>query len=217
MRYYPIYLDMNGRNCLIAGGGSVGARKAQTLISSGAVVTVVSPDTDSQIDALADRGCIRLIRRPYESGDLSGMFMVIAATNNASLNRRIHGDAVKSNILVNAADFPQACDFIVPSVIDRGDLLIAVSTSGKSPALARKIRKELETAFGPEYAVLLRLLGAVRKRLLSESNDPAAHKRIFEKLVYSELPKMIQENQSEEINTLLRDILGQGFDFHDLV
>ncbi|MCP4100725.1 MAG: bifunctional precorrin-2 dehydrogenase/sirohydrochlorin ferrochelatase [Lentisphaerae bacterium] len=217
MRYYPVNLDIQNRKCLVVGGGSVGTRKVMTLLNCGAVVTVVSPDVTEQLSELADNGKIELIKQDYRSSDLDGMFLVIGATDNEELNSRIHSDSEKLNKLCNIADRPKACNFILPSVVSRGDLVIAISTSGKSPAFAKKLRKDLEKEFGMEYAEFLKLMGAIREKLLAEAHAPEAHKPIFEELINSGLIGMIREHREEDTDRLLFKVLGEGYKFADLM
>ncbi len=217
MRYYPLYLDIQNRKCLVVGGGSVGTRKVMTLMDCGASVTVVSPDFTTQLFQLADTRAIKLKKRSYRSSDIDGIFLVIGATNNEELNRQISEDAQRLNKLCNIVDRPEACNFILPSFINRGDLIIAVSTSGKSPALAKKLRKDLENEFGQEYAEFLRLMGVIRQRLLSKNRDSKTHKYLFEQLISRGLIEMIKNQNEEEINSLLFEILGNGFEFDALM
>jgi precorrin-2 dehydrogenase / sirohydrochlorin ferrochelatase len=217
MRYYPIYLDIKDRNCLVVGGGSVGTRKVATLLECGATVTVVSIDAAETLRRLSDRGVIRLKERAFQSADLDNMFLVIGATDNEALNFEIHAAARRRGILCNIADRPKACNFILPSIINRGDLIIAISTSGKSPAFAKKLRKQLETQFGNEYAEFLNLMGAIRKKLLSKDHEPEAHKHLFEQLIERDLVQLIKDADIENINALLFDVLGDGFDFKTLI
>ena len=183
MRYYPINLDLQQRKCLVVGAGAVGLRKALALLDCGAEVTVIGPAVTPQVAELAVHQRLRLEKRDYRSADLEGMFLVIGATDNPEVNRRIHRDAQRRNILCNIADRPEICNFILPSIIRRGDLIIAVSTSGKSPAFAKKLRQDLERHFGPEYAGLLDLMGAIRQKLLKTDHAPEAHKPLFEQLL----------------------------------
>ena len=217
MRYYPAYLDIKNRKCLVVGGGAVGARKVKMLLKCGASVTVISPVVSEQLKNLADSGAITLHRRSYRSSDLAGIFLVIGATDDDKLNRQISDDAKRLNLLCNIADRPQDCNFILPSIVSRGDLTISISTSGKSPALAKKLRKNLEDQFGEEYAVFLQLMGAIRKKLLRRSHEPEAHKELFEQLINSELVDMIRNNKTADINALLFKVLGNGYDYDDLI
>ena len=217
MKYYPVHLDINNRNCLVVGGGGVGTRKVKTLLDCGARVTLVSPKVSPQLRDLAASGDIILKERSYQSDDLSNMFLVIGATDDEKLNKQISSDADRLNTLCNIADRPEVCNFILPSIVHRDDLVITISTSGQSPAMAKKLRKSLENQFGKEYGTLLRLMGAIRKKLLQQAHEPEAHKPLFEQLINSDLIGMIQENKNDDINALLFDILGEGFKFEELM
>lgn len=216
MRYYPVNLDIQNRKCLVVGGGSVGTRKVMTLLECGAVVTVVSSDVAEELLELAEKKMIELKRRPYESSDIDGMFLVIGATDNEELNRQINKDAEHQNKLCNIADRPEACNFILPSIVNRGNLVIAISTSGKSPAFAKKMRQDLEKEFGEEYDEFLQLMGAIRKKALSEKHEPEAHKHLFEQLINRGLVDMVRNNDEERINSLLLEIFGEGYRFEEL-
>ena len=215
MKYYPVNLDIRRRSCLVVGGGAVGTRKVRTLLDCGAAVTVVSPEVTDPIAVLAGENRISLKQRPYQASDLDGVFLVIGATDNMALNRAIHDDAGKQGILCNIADQPDLCNFILPSVIDRGDLIIAISTSGKSPAFARRLRKQLEAQFGPEYAGFLKLMGAVRKILLEQTRNPEAHRRVFESLIDQGLLECVRNDDKARIDILLISVLGpeHGYDW----
>ena len=217
MKYYPIHLDIKNRDCLIVGGGAVGTRKVNTLIECGARVTVVSPDPAPELTKLASEGSVTLKKRAYRSDELTGMFLVIGATDDERLNRQISKDAEQAQILCNIADRPEVCNFILPSIVCRGDLVITISTSGKSPALAKHLRQKLETQFGPEYADFLFLMGAIRRRLLSEAHEPEAHKALFNQLIDSDIIQLMQAGKTEEINSLLYKILGKGFKIEALI
>lgn len=217
MRYFPIQLDIRGRRCLVVGGGGVGTRKVKSLLACGARVTVVSPAATEELRVLAGQGQITLQLREYATEDLQGVFLVIGATDDENLNRRVSEDAERSNLLCNIADRPEKCNFILPAVVQRGDLVITVSTSGQSPALAKKLRQDLQAQFGDEYAVFLELLGAIRKRLLAEAHAPEAHKPIFERLVHSDILDWIRADRREDIDRLLAEILGDGWRAEDLL
>jgi len=217
MRYYPVNLDIKNRKCLVIGGGDVGTRKVITLLECMASVTVVSPDASEKLLKLAGSDMITLIKRSYIESDLEGMFLVICATDDEELNRQVSRDAENLNILCNIADRPEACNFILPALMKRGDLVIAVSTSGKSPAFAKKIRKDLEKQYGVEYADFLKLMGAIRKKLLRNSHEPEEHKPLFEKLINKDIALLIKNNDADKINSVLFDVLGEGYVYMDLM
>lgn len=216
MRYYPVCLDIRNRNCLVVGGGSVGTRKVMMLLACGANVTVVSPVATEKLRELFNNDAAELKERPFKISDLDGQFLVIGATDNQDLNRQIHAEAERRGLLCNIADRPEACNFILPSIVNRGDLIIAISTSGKSPAFAKKLRKHLEKEFGNEYAQFLNLMGAIRKKLLGQYREPEAHKHLFEQLIEGDLVQMIKDGDTAGVNSLLHEILGSGFELESL-
>jgi len=216
MRYYPVNLDVQNRDCLVVGGGSVGERKVKTLLECGARVTVVTTLATERLQALASEGHIDLKTRGYEPSDLKGKFLVIGATDSKEINEKISEDAARRGLLCNIADRPAACSFVLPAIVRQGDLVIAISTSNKSPAVARRIRQTLEKEFGPEYTVLLNLMGAIRQKLLAEAKSPEAHKRMFERLLDEGLLEMIRKNRIQEVDGLLKDVLGEAYGWNEL-
>lgn len=160
--FYPLFLKISGKRCVVVGGGGVALRKVKALLEHGASVEVISPDPCLELVGLAEKGRIRILQRHYQPGDLRKAFLAIAATDNSDINRQVVKEAKSKAVLVNVADDPENSDFIVPSYMRRGDMTIAVSTAGRSPALARKIRARLEKDFGDEYASLVRLIGEAR-------------------------------------------------------
>jgi len=160
--FYPMFLNIGGKRCVVVGGGKVALRKVRALLEHGASVEVISPDPCSQLVELAEQGQICALRRYYQPGDLKKAFIAIAATDDSDINRQVVKEARSEGVLVNVADDFENSDFIVPSYTRRGEVTIAVSTAGKSPALARKIRTRLEKELGDEYASLVRLIGEVR-------------------------------------------------------
>lgn len=217
MTYYPVNLDIEDRKCLVVGGGSVGTRKAGTLLGCGALVTVVGSTLSKKLLALSGAKGLTIESRPYRSSDLEGMFLVIGATDDRNLNGRISRDAGHRGILCNIVDQPDSCSFILPAVIRRGDLIISVSTSGRSPAMAKKLRQELENQFGEEYAEFLKLMGAVRHQLLSRTKASESHKVLFEELIRNGLFDLVRENREEEIDRLLQRVLGDEYRYADLM
>lgn len=219
MKYYPVFLDIKDKNCLVVGGGAVGVRKAATLAKCGAVVTIVSPEFLEKFDSLVLKfsGSVILKQKSYDAGDIQGMLLVFAATDNTELNRQVQGDAQNHNILCNIADAPREGNFILPSTVHRGDLILAVSTSGNSPALAKSIRKTLEAEFGTEYEKMLLVMGRLRERLLALGHDPDEHKRVFYALIERGMLEMIRQDDENKINMILDDLLGKEYLYADLI
>ena len=164
-RYYPIFVDMTARPCLVVGGGAVAERKVEGLLEAGARVTVVSPTLTARLEAWARAGAIRHVPRTYRPPDLAGQAFVFVATDGAEVTTELSRDGTDRPALVNAADDPDHSDFILPSALRRGPLVVAVATGGASPALARAIREELESYFTDDYAVLARIAAEVRAEL----------------------------------------------------
>ncbi len=160
--YYPIFLNISGKRCVVVGGGQVALRKVRALLEHGASVEVISPDSCPELGQLAESGEIRVLNRECQAGDLKDAFIAIAATDNSDVNLQVVKEARSKAVLVNVVDDAENSDFIVPSYIRRGDVVIAISTAGRSPALARKIRTRLENDFGEEYASLALLVDEVR-------------------------------------------------------
>jgi precorrin-2 dehydrogenase/sirohydrochlorin ferrochelatase len=199
------------------GGGSVGVRKAVTLLDCGAAVTVVSPRISDKLTELSQNESLIIEKRPFKLSDLKDKFLVIGATDNQELNRQIHAESERLDILCNIADQPEECNFILPSIVKKGDLVIAISTTGKSPAFAKKLRKDLEKQLGNEYAAFLELMGAIRKKLLAKDHKPEVHKPLFEELINRGLIDMIKGRRKKDINTLLYEVLGEGYMFEELM
>ncbi len=204
MNYFPILLNLENRPCLVVGGGGVGARKAAGLASAGARITVVSKEF---LAPFAPKEQIICKERAYTREDVNGKFLVFAATNHARLNQEIAQDAAKAGALVCLADAPETSDFIVPARVQQGDLICTVSTSGTSPALAKKIRKNLQHQYGPEYARFLYLMKQIRKQMLSQGHDPERHREKFTALVNSDMISMIAAGNMEAVEKTIADIL----------
>ncbi|HYZ77640.1 MAG TPA: bifunctional precorrin-2 dehydrogenase/sirohydrochlorin ferrochelatase [Gaiellaceae bacterium] len=183
-RYYMACLDVAGRDCLVVGGGSVGLEKARGLLDCGARVTVVAPEIVSELRELP----VELVERPYRSDDLDGRFLVMAATADAAVNRRVSEDAERRSLLCNVADAPDLCTFILPAVHRQDPIAIAVTTSGASPALAQRIRGEVAERYGPEYADLARRLRARRPWAKENLTTYEERRDYFQALVEEALP-----------------------------
>ncbi len=171
MSLFPMFMKLEGRRCLVVGAGSVGEPKISSLMVSGAQVRVVALHATAAVADWARQGNIAWEARAFDASDLDGVFLVIAATNSRELNAAIFRDAQARNILCNVVDDPDYCDFYYPAVVRRGELQIAISTNGQSPALAQRIRRELEIQFGPEYGEWLKELGRIRTELFNRRED----------------------------------------------
>jgi precorrin-2 dehydrogenase/sirohydrochlorin ferrochelatase len=207
MKYYPVFLDLRGRPCLVVGGGTVAERKAVSLLDAGADLTIVSPSLTPVLRELVQRNNIRHRPKVFEEPDLTRFFLAIAATNNPTVNTTIAAACRSRGVLVNVATAPEASAFIVPSVIERGDLVIAVSTCGASPALAKKVRKDLEHAYGPEYGAFTEKLAHLRRRLLAEVPTEAVRRKIFQAVVDSEVLALIRRGAVREADLLIEEIV----------
>jgi len=200
--YYPMFLNISGKKCVVAGGGQVALRKVRMLLEHGASVEVISPELCSELNRLAESGEIRVLLRNFSAGDLQNAFMAIAATSDDNTNREVVRESREKAVLVNVVDEPEGCDFIVPSYLRRGDITIAISTGGRSPALARKIRTSLERYFGNEYAALALLVDEVRsevKRQGIEVNGDAWQ----EALDLDLLVEMLRKGNHEQAKAIL--------------
>jgi siroheme synthase-like protein len=179
MSLFPMFLKLDGRQCLVVGAGTVAQEKLPSLLEAGAKVKVVSPDASTSIAELARTGKITWEQRPFTVSDLDDVFLVIAATSSPELNRQVYEAAGQRRVLCNAVDDPANCDFYYGSVVRRGDLQIAISTAGHSPALAQRLRKQLEAQFGPEYSAWVKELGETREDLFSQNLDPQERKYLL--------------------------------------
>jgi precorrin-2 dehydrogenase/sirohydrochlorin ferrochelatase len=189
------------------GGGRVAERKAETLLEYGASIDLVSKELTYALELLVEGRRITYLGPEFKEAFLDSVFIVVSATNDKQLNRKVSLSARRKGLLVNAVDQPQDCNFIVPSIVKRGDLLIAVSTSGKSPALSKKIRKDLENQFGEEYRAFLLLMGRLRDRILSRGLPQEENSRIFHQIVDSPLLKALSEESREDVRAILQEIL----------
>ena len=205
--YYPIFLNLRGKRTVVVGGGMVAQRKIETLLEHGADVHVISRALTPELDREVKGGRVRHLGEEFSETHLDGAFMVIAATDDTDLNRRVSRAAQKKGLLINAVDQPDDCNFIVPSILRRGDLRIAISTSGKSPAMARKVREDLETQFGDEYESFLNLMGRMRREIIARRLSQKENSRIFRELIDSSILEAIGREAWEEAASALSDIV----------
>jgi len=178
-RLFPMFLKLSARPCLVLGAGTIAESKIAGLLEAGGRVRVVAPEATPQVRSWAQSNSIEWHQRSFQPDDLTGMFLVVAATSSAELHQRIFEEATRRGVLCNIVDVPVLCDFYYPAVVQRGALQIAISTAGKSPALAQRLRKQLEEQFGAEFEEWLAQLGEVRDRLQSSKLDPEERKRLL--------------------------------------
>jgi precorrin-2 dehydrogenase/sirohydrochlorin ferrochelatase len=208
MRTYPIFAIIEDKPCLVVGGGAVGERKVQDLMAAGGRVTVVSRTLTPELADLAARGEIRYLAEDFREAQVEGMALVMAATDDPQVNARVSAAAQARAIWVNVADDPEHCTFIVPAQVRRGELTLAISTGGASPALARHLREELQQHFGPEYGPYLDLLQRVRTRLLAERRSHPDNGPLFTRLVNSPLKEAVARGDRARVVSLLHEVLG---------
>jgi precorrin-2 dehydrogenase / sirohydrochlorin ferrochelatase len=213
VRPYPVMMSLVARRVIVVGGGRVALRKVSSLLESGASVTVVSPELLEELGVLATDGTIEWFPEAFEEAHLDlhpDVALVFGTTNRRDVNVRIHAAAVARKLPCNIADVPDLCTFIVPAVITQGDLIIAVSTGGSSPALARRIREDLEKMYGPEYAAMTRMMGDLRKLVLGMGGSPDENKRLFKEIVESDLLAALRENDRGRAREILTTILPEA-------
>lgn len=208
--FYPIYLNLKNQKCLVVGGGKVAERKVQSLLECGADVHVVSPELTPVLQELAREGKITYVKRGYATTDLEGAFLVIGSTNDERVNKRIADDCFERNMPVNIVDDPPKCNFIVPAVVRQGSLSISISTDGKSPVLARKIRERFEEEFGPEYASFLELMGDLRKKIIATVPEESERRQIFEELAECGILELLKEGKDEDAKERINHVLDRG-------
>jgi precorrin-2 dehydrogenase len=196
--YYPIFLDIEGRNVVIIGGGNVCARKAETMMNYGARVTVISPQFAGEIEKWAADGALQIRRKKYEESDLDGANIVIASTDDEAVNTQIASDCRRRRIPVNVVDVTHLCEFIVPAIIEKGSIQIAVSTGGKSPALARTLKEDLMRTVGPEYDEVNQLLGSLRAEAKKVLPTDVDRKRFFDGIIAEGILDMLRSGRRRD-------------------
>lgn len=182
MSLFPMFLKLEGRSCLVVGAGTIGQSKIRSLLVAGASVRVVAPRANAAVAEWARSGVITWETRAFKAADLDGAILVVVATSDRGLNEAIFREAQRRNILCNVVDDPERCDFYYPAIVRRGELQLAISTGGRSPALAQRLRCELEEQFGPEYAGWLEELGRARQQLIASSIEPEDRRRRLHEL-----------------------------------
>ncbi len=207
-RYYPVFIDVTERTCVVIGGGAIGQEKVEKLLESDAEVLVISPVVNQKVRDMADAGQVTWEQREYKPGDLAGAFIAIAATDDNKVNRQIAAEAQERNVLLNVVDVTHLCTFIAPSVARRGEVTIATSTGGASPALARTFREKLTGSRILEYADLAPVLASARAELREASL--VVKPDHWQTQITEELLDMVQAGQTDEARKMLMDGLMEG-------
>jgi len=202
--YYPVFLNLENKKTVVIGGGKVAERKILSLLKAKADITVISPDITAKIAKEKQKGTIRHIKRRYRNGDITSAFLVIAATDSPRLNKLVSDEAP---CLVNAVDMPSLCNFIVPSVLQRGFLTIAISTSGVSPALSRSIRKEIEDIYGPEFSEYLKALQHIRAEAKNVITDQKKRGAFLKSVASAGMIRMLREKGAKETRIKAKALL----------
>ncbi|MDD2619506.1 MAG: bifunctional precorrin-2 dehydrogenase/sirohydrochlorin ferrochelatase [Syntrophomonadaceae bacterium] len=195
---FPIYLDLSGKKCLVIGGGPVAERKVENLLDYGVNIKLVSPQVEKKIEQWAEDGIITWLPREFEETDLKEVFIVFVATNDGSVNQTAVELCRQKGILANAVDDPPNCDFFIPSIIRRDSLVVAISTEGKSPLFARRLREELEQVITPEYGEFVTILGEMRIRIKEIVPDIELRKKIFQDLVDSDILILLKAGEKQK-------------------
>lgn len=189
MKYYPVFLNLKGKNVVVIGGGRVADRKVRMLIKAGASVRIISPSLTHNLKKLHEAGKLTYIKRTYKRGDLRKAFLVIAATSSQQINTKIANDA---EFLINVIDMPSEGNFIAPSVVKRGPLTIAISTEGASPAIAKALRKEMGQLYGTEFAQYLKFTDVIRQRAIKKITDKKKRERFLKSLASAEILRSLR-------------------------
>lgn len=195
---YPVVLNLKKKKCTIVGGGEVAFRKARRLLRCGAKVIVISPALSPKLQKMKQKEQIIHLPREYRRGDVKGSFLVMGATGKESVNKEVAKEARTYGSLVNIVDSPSLCDFFVPSLLRRGNLTLSISTEGRSPALAKKIKEDLRKRYGEEYRVFLNWMGEARKAILEKVKDRNRRKIIFHHLTNSKTLNLLRQGKREE-------------------
>src|SRR5215218_9711698 len=209
--YYPVYIQLRGQPCVVVGGGKIAQGKVDGLLAAEAKVTVISPDLTPHLHDLVNQKQITCLSRVYQPGDLAGAFMVICATDQADINHQVWEEASANHQLVNVVDDTPRCNFIAPSILRKGDLTIAISTSGKAPALAVRLKERLQHQIGPEYERFLELAGELREALAQHVHDFETRKALWYQIVDSEILTVLAVGDETSARQIISRIV--GFDF----
>jgi precorrin-2 dehydrogenase/sirohydrochlorin ferrochelatase len=209
VRYYPVYLDLSGRSCLVIGGDQAAEARVTALLAAGARVTVISPELTPALAALAETHEIVHHPRAYRAGDLREAVLVHASIADEEVGEAIAAEADERGVWLNVIDKPRLCRFITPAVVQRGPVAVAISTGGASPALARRLRQDVERAVGPEYGLAATILGRLRPIVAGAERDPDARARIFGALADSDLLCALRARDAAAVDAILSEHVGK--------
>jgi siroheme synthase-like protein len=209
--YYPVYIELREQPCIVIGGGKIAEGKVEGLLAGHANVTVISPDLTAHLRELVEEKKITYFARAYQPGDLTGAFMVISATDQAEINHQVWQEASANRQLVNVVDDTPRCNFIAPSILRKGDLTIAISTSGKAPALAVRLKERLQRELGPEYERFLELAGDLREPLARHIPDFETRKALWYELVDSEILDVLARGDESAARAIISQVVGFEF------
>jgi precorrin-2 dehydrogenase / sirohydrochlorin ferrochelatase len=196
-KVFPLFLKLENRPCLVVGAGNIAESKIAGLLEADASLRVVAPRATPQVQSWAQTGKLEWRQRPFQPADLQGMFLVVAATSSTPVHEQIFAEAQRLGVLCNVVDVPGLCDFYYPAVVRRGSLQIAISTAGESPALAQRLRKELEVQFGPEYEAWVAALGEVRAEIATKNMSPEDRKELLHNLASEEFLQAFRERMKK--------------------
>ena len=210
--YYPVYIQLRQQPCVVVGGGKIAEGKVDGLLAAQANVTVISPDLTAHLGDLVEEKQITYLARTYQAGDLTGAFMVICATDQAEINHEVWQEASANRQLVNVVDDTPRCNFIAPSILRKGDLTIAISTSGKAPALAVRLKERLQRELGPEYERFLDLAGELREPLARHIPDFETRKALWYELVDSEILDVLARGDETAAREIISRVVGFEFE-----
>lgn len=208
MEYYPVYLNLTGKTCVVIGGNPEAECKVAGLLRAKAEVTVIGPEVTPGLAKLAGDGTISWRRRPFRSGDLTGAYLVISTIADEAINRQVWDEGEANNAMVNVMDVIPYCNFIAPSILRQGDLTVAISTNGKAPALAVRLRQFLEKKLGHEYGRFLALAGAIRSPLADKYPDLQTRRQLWYQLVDSDVLDLLKQGQDEQARQRFAEIMG---------
>jgi siroheme synthase-like protein len=210
--YYPICVNLRGQLCVVVGGGKIAEGKVEGLLTAGAKVKIISPELTSHLHELVNQDQITYIARAYQKGDLTGAFMVICATDQAEINHKVWQEASANRQLVNVVDDTPRCNFIAPAILRKGDLTLAISTAGKAPALAVRLKERLQEQIGTEYERFLELSGQLREPLARHVPDFETRKALWYELVDSDALNLLAQGDEPAALETISQIVGFRFE-----